>query len=363
MSGNGSAEPVSRWRAGASPGGLIGILGVVLSLLLAGGALLAALGRTAVPAPSVALWSGAALFLALAALLAYLTYGYLTIGYELGEQALVIRWAHRRWQIDLSAITYLGPAADVLEEHPGRWQRFWPGYYVGSRRGPKGRVRVVATLPLSRQLLIATADRAFAISPERPVLFVEEYGRLRRRLDLQRTGGFPTVERGEGARRLASAGWTMEFPALTLPPRPTFDELDDANETAPGPSQRAALAAARSADVSPALRPLLLADRVALAVLAVAVLLDVLLVGYILLQYDRIPPTIALHWNVNGLPDRIGSPREIWTLPLITGIVTIANFGLAWSVESFDRFAARLLLGATCLVQVFAWVAVVTLIH
>ena len=84
---------------------------------------------------------------------------------------------------------------------------------------------------------------------------------------------------------------------------------------------------------------------------------------YILVQYQDIPPSLTLHWNVDGLPGRIGEPREIWILPTITGLVLIANIGLAWSVALFDRFAARLMLGSTILVNAVTWVALLMILR
>jgi uncharacterized membrane protein len=82
---------------------------------------------------------------------------------------------------------------------------------------------------------------------------------------------------------------------------------------------------------------------------------------FILLRYESVPQTLPLHYNTLGQPDRIGSPREIFLLPLIAGVVAAANIALAWSVVRFDRFAARLLLSGTCLVQVVTWVALLKL--
>lgn len=352
----------NRWRAAASPGGLIGILAAIISLLLAGGSLAVILGKASLPIPTAAVWVALILFLALAGGLAYLVYGYLTITYELGAQTLAIGWANRRYVLDLATIQHIGPASEVIAERPERWQRFWPGYYVGPHTGKIGTVQVVATLPLSRQLLVSTGERHFAISPERPVLFLEEYGRLRRALDEQRSGTFPTIQEGEGARQLRDAGWTVEFPTLgTRPPLPGVDRGREEPDAVATPGRRGWLIFPEG--ISPVLRPLLLNDPIAFGLLGLAVLLNVVMVAYILFEYGSIPSAITLHWNVNGFPDRIGSPREIWIVPLITGLVTVTNFLLAWSIVTFDRFAARLLLGATCLVQLVAWVVLITLIR
>lgn len=355
---------MNRWRSAASPGGLIGILAAIVSLLLAGGTLAVILGKASLPIPMGVVWIALVTFLAVAGGLAYLVYGYLSITYELGEQTLVIGWANRRYVLDLATIQHIGPASEVIQERPERWQPFWPGYYIGTHTGKIGSVRVVATLPLSRQLLVSTGDRHFAISPERPVLFLEEYGRLRRTLDEERSGNFPTIQEGEGARQLQEAGWTVEFPTLS-PRRPEPEKAADQEDqdiSIHAPAARRGWFIFPEG-ISPVLRPLLLNDPIALGLLGLAVLLNVVMVAYILLQYESIPSSITLHWNVNGFPDRIGSPREVWIIPLITGLVTIANFLLAWSIVTFDRFAARLLLGATCLVQLVAWVALITLIR
>ncbi len=114
---------------------------------------------------------------------------------------------------------------------------------------------------------------------------------------------------------------------------------------------------------SPALRPMLHRDRFSLAVAGIGVLTTVAMVGYIMIQYDDIPPSLTLHWNVDGLPGRVGEPREIWILPVIAGLVLIANVGLAWSIAQFDRFAARLLVSSTLLVHLVTWLALIMLLN
>lgn len=111
-------------------------------------------------------------------------------------------------------------------------------------------------------------------------------------------------------------------------------------------------------------RPFLLfQDPVSLWMLLVAIALDVAMVVVILLTRGRLGPAIALHWSVNGLPDRIGSPREIWIIPLISSLVVGANFIFSWIAFGYDRFLARFLLGATWLVELVGWIALITLIR
>ena len=356
-------EATRRWGPAPSPGGLIGGLGIIVAALLAVGAIVAAAGKAALPLPAAVSWGIAVVLIGLVIGFGFLLWGYHSIAYDLTARELIIRWAYRRDRVELSAINHVGPATDMPGEHPGAWQRFWPGYYVSVRPSMSGPVRVVATLPPRRQLLVSTAAGHYAISPERAVLFVEECGRLRRALGVEPAGP-AAPEADQGAPRLVPAGRTSQAP-ITLPPRPTFDDE-------PGPVEAAA---APPAAVEPGVpsgpggsepeegERRLLSDTPAVASLVVAVALNLGMVGYILARYGSMAPSIALHWNVNGLPDRVGSPREIWTLPLITGLVTLANLGLAWSVVRFDRFAARFLLVAACLVQLVAWVAVISLLR
>jgi hypothetical protein len=105
----------------------------------------------------------------------------------------------------------------------------------------------------------------------------------------------------------------------------------------------------------------LLDDRLSINLLLVGGALVAAMLWFILLRYNSVPQTLPLHYNATGQPDRIGTPREIFVLPLITALVAVANIALAWSVIRFDRFAARLLLSSTCLVQAVAWVALLKL--
>lgn len=104
-------------------------------------------------------------------------------------------------------------------------------------------------------------------------------------------------------------------------------------------------------------------DPVSRGFLLAAVVLDIAMVVVTYWARNRLGPAIALHWSVNGLPDRIGSPREIWIIPLISSLVVAANFVLSWLAFQYDRFLSRFLLGATLLVELTGWIALITLIR
>ncbi len=351
-----SAPKLVRVRAAPSAGGVIGVMLFGAALVVALVPLLALLSIIDSPLPVTLLW--AALILATGAVIAlgYLLFGYFTLGYDLSEDALIIRWANREEAIPLVQIVYAGPAASVLSDRRPGWRWFWPGYYIGTETTAIGRVHVAATQPLSRQLLISTSSAHYAISPERPAAFLERLAQARQGLLTEQAGESARIA---GRRQLAEAGWTVEFtPTEAL-------ELPRAQATGSSPITRhvsGARQVTRRAMHSRPLRLFLVEDRVGLLFLSLALALNVAMILYLLAQYDQLPQSLVLHWNANGLPDRIGTRRDLWLLPVIMTIVTVANVGLAWLAETFDRFAARLLLAGTGMVQVVAWVALLSIV-
>lgn len=345
-----------RVRAAPSAGGMIGAVLFGASLVIATVALLALLGLISSSLPALVLWLVLILSTGAAIGLGYLLFGYFTLGYDVSDHALAIRWGNRREEIPLAQIVYAGPAAPLLGDRRPSWQWFWPGYYLGTRPTALGPVHVAATQSVSRQLLISTASAHYAISPERPAVFLERLAQARQALLAEQTG---QPARIAGRQQLAEAGWTVEF--TTVSPAPaTRAQATGSYPLARPPS--GARQVARRAIHSRPLRLFLIEDRVGLSFLALALGLNLAMILYLLVQYDQLPETLVLHWNANGLPDRIGTRRDLWLLPIITAIVTIANIGLAWLAETFDRFAARLLLAGTCLVQLVAWVALLSIV-
>ncbi|HVB64397.1 MAG TPA: DUF1648 domain-containing protein [Nitrolancea sp.] len=355
------SDSTTRWPPAASPGGYIGILGVVLSLLLSGLLLFVLTGHIAHPIPRVIAAALMLVFLILGITFAYLLYGYVTINYELSPEQLVICWARQRHVVPLTAIHQIIPAVERLGANPRGWQKFWVGYYVYSLPSLAGLVTVVATMKTRRQLLVVTRDRQFAISPERPVLFLEAYARFRRAVDLQRPGSVEGVQPGDLTTRFADVGWTAQVPAMT-PPTAMSGPADYRDAHLPTPSAPAATESHWSAEASQTPANFLNDSR-SIGFVVAAVLLNVLIMLTILLRYKSLPETLVLHWNGKGVPDRFGPTRQIWIIPTITWLVTIGNFGLAWMVAAFDRFASRFLLAATLAVELMALVALYMLMR
>ena len=75
-------------------------------------------------------------------------------------------------------------------------------------------------------------------------------------------------------------------------------------------------------------------------------------------QMGGLPTSLAIHLDAAGVPDRWGSPKTLWRLPLLAGMTTVMNLVVAWAISSVDRFAARFVLAAALVVHLIAWVAV-----
>lgn len=335
---------MQRWRPAPSAGSLVGILALLLCAGGIGGLLFRVLPETGGAGPlAIIAWTFVGLFGIAVLALAILLWGYFTLSYTLDEAdggALIIRWAWRRIRLPLAEIEYLGPARQILDATTVRRLWPWPGYYLNTINDEAlGPIRLFATLPPRRQLLVCSARGSFGLSPDRPATFATRFNALNEALE---NGATPIQTKPLAA-----------LPAL--PPSPAVSALEE-EEEASYPSVAASGQRAfreRTADGTLSL----FADRPAVSLILLGGALVAAMLWFILLRFDAVPQTLPLHFNATGQPDRIGTPREIFLFPLITALVAVANLALAWSVIRFDRFAARLLLGGTCLVQAVAWVA------
>lgn len=332
---------MQRWRPAPSAGSLVGILALLLCLGGVAALVLRAIPTAAGVAVLVGLWLLVALLGIVGTVVAVLLWGYLTLSYRLEPAdggALVLRWAWRSVRIPLAEIEYLGPARQLLGAAPARRLWPWPGYYLsGLSDEALGRIQLFATLPPRRQVLVCSARGSFGISPDRPSQLMARYQELLE------------AARGDEPARASTS------PASTLGDATLDDDEEQAYPILSGTGQRAFRERTAGGSLS------LFQDRPAVALLLAGGALIAAMLWFILLKFDSVPQTLPLHYNATGQPDRIGTPREIFILPLITALVAAANIALAWSVIRFDRFAARLLLSGTCLVQAVAWVALLEL--
>lgn len=122
------APPMIHFRARAAPsaGGLIG-LGLFLALgataVLAG---LGLVGLTRSSLPPLALWLVFLVCGGATALVGYLLFAYFSIGYDITDDSIRIRWANRIEEIPVDRLSYAGPAAPLLGSVRHAWQPFGP---------------------------------------------------------------------------------------------------------------------------------------------------------------------------------------------------------------------------------------------
>jgi len=263
----------------------------------------------------------------------YLIRGLRNLHYTLGRRAFTIDCLGKRRSIPYEAMV------DIIykpgEHLPGvGWEPFWPGFHISTTRMIDGIWHSWATMPPSRRVRIVTQGEVIAVSPHRPVMFIDELNH--RRMLAQQVA----IVRDDGAVDIA--------------------EIDGADEAIDERSRR-------YPDLGYAWRVLfrerLLGDQFASALLAAGVVIPLLMAGYLYSQYEGIPSSIALHYNAFGEIDAFGQPSDVWTLPIIAAIVLAVNTALATFVELFDRFLSRLFLAATPAIQVLALIAMLRLMN
>jgi hypothetical protein len=236
--------------------------------------------------------------LAIAAVLAWWTWGYFNLRYSLDPDALVIRWAASRYVLPYASIAGHGPVDDAPA---GRRRGLsWPGYVVGRRADGPGVRLSLATRPASEQLLIRAEGAELAISPAQPELFVQDLQNRRRLAGA--TGQAPRMERGGLA-------------ALSL-----WD------------------------------------DPMALRALAVGLMLNLLASGWIAWQYPGLPEQVALRYRYDpevGLTLRglLQPLATVWRLPLLSLAVLVLDLMMAALIHSRIRLGANLLLLGGAIVQ------------
>jgi|GEM_PF-925533 len=344
-----SASTVGRdeWPASASFGWLVGTILLLLS------AAAVALLVIRVPASSGGQRIG---WIVLATALTALTIGIAillralpTLRYRLTDEALVVEWIGDRRVVpydDIGDVTF--------EPHQplrlGRWEPFWPGYYVATVRTPGGTWHTWATQEPRRRVRITTSRGIVAISPERPVRFVAELERRMRASDNPVeiiTTPAPPVERDP------------VVPSPVEPPR---------SISQPHPSRTRPPARTRRQSVSPGgwvrtardlFRDQLLADQISSGLVAVGVVLPVLMVAYLYSQYEGLPAQIPVRWDASGDVAEFTSARGVWRFPRIAVILLVFNTALATLLVAVDRYLARMLLAAIPLTQVLLFIALV----
>jgi len=108
--------------------------------------------------------------------LGYRIYSLWRADYHLDRDSLALSWGLRVEDVPLSDIEWIRPAADLTR--PLSLPSFAiPGALIGMRRHPDLGVVEFLASDAKKLLLVATAKRVFAISPENPVALAQTFAR------------------------------------------------------------------------------------------------------------------------------------------------------------------------------------------
>jgi hypothetical protein len=242
------------------------------------------------------------------ALIGYQLYGLARSGYDVDRNAVTIYWGPLKQIVPVESIQriMLGTEVEGGVKYFRGWR--WPGLMHGQGELPEADLTVFyASASLPQQLILVTPSISYAISPTDVAGFIES---IKARYEL---GPTQAVEQ------------TTERPAF-------FDWP-------------------------------LWSDRVAHYLLITGATMCLLLFGLVSLRFPTLPPTLPLHYNALGLPDRIGPATQAFLLPLIGLLALGANTLLGGFVYRREQMASYLLWGGTIVVQVLLWIGAVNLLR
>jgi hypothetical protein len=236
-------------------------------------------------------------------ILVYHTLSCLTLRYYLDRNGISVRWFGARQDIPVRDVQRIVTGELLGGTIVRRRGVRWPGHERGEGLVPGiGRTRFLASQPLQSQLLVVAPGLAFGISPRDPEGFLQAF-EARRELG-------PNRLMAMNARR---AGW------LTWP---------------------------------------LWTDQTAWVLLGLAFLINLGLFAFLSLRFPGLDAQLPLHFNDQGMVDRIGARVELFALPIIGLIILVTNLVLGLVLYTRERAGSYLLWGAAASVQALFWLAV-----
>jgi hypothetical protein len=249
---------------------------------------------------------GLLVLLLLAGGLAYRALAALTLSYELDRNGLYIIWLGNRAVVPLDQIESVDLGV-VPARMPWRWIQ-GIGYYWGQGRTADGKLlHLFATQPPERCLLINAHHEVYAISPEGHDAFVQD---LEQRRNL---GATQTLTPSFGPNRMF-----------------LYSFWNDAT-----------------------VRGLLL----------VAFVLNLAVLGVLMARYATLAPVLRMRFDPAVQIADLRPRHQILFLPLAAFGLTLLNIGLGVLVYRRQQLGARLLQGASLIVQVLFAIAMLTIIR
>jgi uncharacterized membrane protein (DUF485 family) len=301
------------WKPQPSAGRWIGLL--LLILVIAGAvALVLRIARSLagppdtwqVNLPLYGLVLALLALLALAGVLAYRVASALTLGYQLDRNGLYINWLGNRAVVPLDKIQSVDIGV-VARQIP--WRLFQGiGYYWGRGRTPDGKLlHLFATRSPDRCMVIYTPDEAYAITPADPEAFVLE---LEQRRNLGATK--PLAPMIEPSRIFLYAFWN---------------------------------------------------DRTVRILLLAALLLNLIVLALLAARYPELGPTVRMRFNAAGQVAELRPRHQVLFLPLAAFGLSLLNTIIGLACYQRQQLGARLLQGASVIVQVLFGLAIITIIR
>ena len=340
--------PIQEWRADSTRGQAVGAVLASIGLVLL---LVTVRQFDQTGGLSRVIFAGLMiLFFVLTTIVGSLLVRLRSIRYLLDNSALHIRATGGNLTVPYSSILAVIHRPRDRLEGP-RYERYWPGWFDSTVQTSVGVRRSIATTPVNTRVrLRLQSGSTIAISPERPVLFVEAINRLRS---------------GAGVRdvRPAPVPTPSIYQQPVDEPTPVGASLMPATKSEPAvPTTPDAVRRPKSRLVAFVTGQDVRADATASNLLALNVILVVVMVAIAAWQSDAINRPVAIHWDAGGeptwfiSPERHGIVEGVWLFPLTGGLLVIFNLAIATLAVWVHRvpLARFLLLGTlVCLVLLF----------
>lgn len=235
--------------------------------------------------------------------LAYRVAAALSLNYAVDRNGLYIFWLGNRAVVPLQAIESIESGMQTIAS-PLKGI----GYFHGRIPLPGGRtLHRFSTVPTERALILHTATDVYAISPQESDAFVQDLEQRRR------LGAIQTLAPGiEAGRAFFYAFWD---------------------------------------------------DRAVRVALAVAVTLNLALLGWIMLLYPGLPPMIDMRSDAAGAAGALAPRHQILFLPLAGIALGLLNAGLGLTLYRREPVGARMLQVASAGAQLLFAVAALTIVR
>lgn len=248
---------------------------------------------------------GVLFVLGLIGLALYWTLVAFRLHYHLNRNGLAIQWGLAQVLIPLESIQQIVPGKTLSTSPKFRGLNLAGLRFGWGELAEYGQLKFLATAALAESLLVVTPQQTYVISPQHPDHFLQAW-QARQALG-------PTQQWTSGLRR----SWPFNYP--------------------------------------------LLADPLTWWLIGLGALACLALLGYLALIFSELPRSLPIHFNAFGLADRIADKSALFTLPFAGAAVLLVNTVLGGLVYRWEKVAAYLLWGSAIAMQIYLWIALLTL--